>query len=72
MSQQLHDAKSAVVTVGDGRGFVVNYGHSRLVVTAAQCLPFFTHGESELEQKTYKLLAPLGSKPAVWVTMSIR
>ena len=67
MSQQLHEAKSAVVTVGDGRGFVVNYGHSRLVVTAAQCLPFFTHGESELEQKTYKLLAPLGSKFAVWV-----
>jgi hypothetical protein len=67
MSQQLHEAKSAFVAVGAGRGFVVNYRHSRLVVTAAQCLPFFSHGESDLEQKTYKLLAPLGSEPAVWV-----
>jgi hypothetical protein len=67
MSQQLHAAKSAVVTVGDGRGLVANYGHSRLVVTAAQCLPFFIHGESDPEQKTYKLLTPLGSEPAVWV-----
>jgi hypothetical protein len=46
---------------------IVNYRHSRLDVTAAQCLPFFHHGESDLEQKTYKLLAPLGSQPAVWV-----
>jgi len=30
MSQQLQEAKSAVVTVGDGRGFIVNYGDSRL------------------------------------------
>jgi hypothetical protein len=54
MSQQLQEAKSAVVTVGDGRGFIVNYGHSRLVVTTAQCLPFSTDGESDLKQKTYK------------------
>jgi hypothetical protein len=67
MSQQLQEAKSAVVTVGDGRGFIVNYGHSRLVVTTAQCLPFSTDGESDLKQKTYKLLAPLGSELAVWV-----
>jgi hypothetical protein len=67
MSQQLHEAKSAVVTVGDGRGFVVDYRSSQLVVTAAQCLPFFPPGESDLEQRTYKLLAPLGSEPAVWV-----
>jgi hypothetical protein len=32
---QRHKAKSAVVTVGDGRGFVVNYAYNRLVVTAA-------------------------------------
>ena len=66
MSQQLRKAKSAVVTVGDGRGFVVNHGHSRLVVTAAQCLPFFPHGESDLGEKTHKILAPLGSEPTVW------
>jgi hypothetical protein len=38
-------------------------------VTAAHCLPFFPpcHGASYLEERTYKnLLAPLGSKPAVW------
>jgi hypothetical protein len=36
MNQQQRDkAKSAVVTVGDGRGFVVQYGHDRLVATAA-------------------------------------
>ena len=57
-----------MVTVGDGRGFIVKHGHSRLVVTAAQCLPFSTDGESDLKQKTYNLLAPLSSEPA----MSIR
>jgi hypothetical protein len=64
-----HKAKSAVVTVGDGRGFVVTCRQDRLVLTAAHCLPFFPlcHSMSGLEEKTYTpLLAPLGSEPAVW------
>jgi hypothetical protein len=69
-------AKSAVITVGDGRGFVVN-GRTyfpggppdRLIITAAHCLPFFPpcHGGSYLEEKTYKkLLGLIGSEPTVW------
>ncbi len=69
MSQQKRNqAKSAVVTVGEGRGFVVKYAHDRLVVTAAHCLPFFPpcHGASYLAERTYgALLAPLGREPAV-------
>src|SRR5271165_2710278 len=64
-----HKAKSAVVTVGDGRGFVVTCRQDRLVLTAAHCLPFFPlcHSMSDLAEKTYKaLLAPLGREPAVW------
>jgi hypothetical protein len=69
--QQLLDssAKTAVVAVGAGRGFVVNSKRDRLVVTAAHCLPFFPpcHGASYLEERTYKdLIAPLGSNPAAW------
>jgi hypothetical protein len=52
MSQEFHEAKSAVVTLGDGRGFLVNSPRTRLVVvTAAPWLPFFPHGES-LEVRT--------------------
>lgn len=69
MKQQRQKAKTAVVTVGAGRGFVVNGKPDRFAVTAAHCLPFFPpcHGASGLEERTYKdLLAPLCSKPAVW------
>ena len=65
----MSQATSAVVTVGNGRGFVVSWGHNRLVVTAAHCLPRLPppHGASYLEEWTYeKLLSPLGDKPAVW------
>jgi hypothetical protein len=58
----LNKARSAVVTVGEGRGFVVNCRHERLVVTAAHCLPFFRpcHGASHVEERTYgALLSPL-------------
>jgi hypothetical protein len=64
-----HEAESAVVTVGDGRGFVIKHRHDRLVVTAAHCLPRFPpcHGASYLEERTYsELLAPLGDDLAVW------
>jgi hypothetical protein len=61
--------KRSVLTVGDGRGFVVSCRGERLVVTAAHCLPFFPPclSMSDLGERTYTaLLAPLGSKPAVW------
>jgi hypothetical protein len=67
-------AKSSVIRVVDGRGFVVQgpdplFGSTLLVVTAAHCLPFLPpcHGASHLHEKTYKkLLAPLGQKPSIW------
>ncbi len=62
----LDEAKSAVVKVGDGRGFVAHGGY---VITAAHCLPFFPpcHGASHTEERTYKeLLGPLGQQPEIW------
>ena len=59
---------SAIVTVGDGRGFAVEHAGNRLVVTAAHCLPFFPpcHGASYLEERTYgALLAILDREPAI-------
>jgi hypothetical protein len=69
-------ATSAVVSVGDGRGFIIVYERhddgctfsDRPVITAAHCLPDLPpcHGMPDLEEKTYKkLLAPLGGEPAV-------
>jgi hypothetical protein len=60
---------SVVLTVGDGRGFVVEGRRGRHVITAARCLPELPppHGASYLEERTYHdLLAPLGEKPSVW------
>ena len=62
-------AKSAVLTVGFGRGFVIESLGKRVVVTAAHCLPKFppAHGASYLHERTYrKLLGPLGKKRSVW------
>jgi hypothetical protein len=66
-------ATSAVITVGDGRGFVVNQpygvGQIQLVITAAHCLPFFPPcaSASYLHERTFQnILAPLGAKPYVW------
>jgi hypothetical protein len=66
-------AASAVITVGDGRGFIVDHQgpvrQHRLVVTAAHCLPHFPPCLSishTVEQTYAKLLAPLGGKPSVW------
>lgn len=59
----------SIITVGDGRGFVVNGKRDRLIVTAAHCLPSLPpcHRMSYTEERTYgALLAPLGSKPTVW------
>jgi hypothetical protein len=66
-------AASAVITVGEGRGFVVEHqgpaGQERLVVTAAHCLPYFppSMSISHIKDRTYaNLLAPLGGEPSVW------
>jgi hypothetical protein len=59
---------SSIITVGDGRGFVIEHEANRLIITAAHCLPFFPpcHGMSYTEERTYPaLLGPLGNKPTV-------
>lgn len=67
----------AVVTVGDGRGFVIEHGQKRYVVTAAHCLPRNEEGQllipaiggiSHLEERTYReFIAPLGAEPSITV-----
>jgi hypothetical protein len=67
---------SAVVRVGDGRGFVVRHAGKRLVLTAAHCLPRDADGNvrmppphpcSYLGERTYTvLLGPLGAETTVW------
>jgi hypothetical protein len=65
-------ATRSVVTVGTGRGFVVQSTqgtHDRLIITAAHCLPKFPpcHGASYTHERTYQgLLASLGDEPSVW------
>ena len=65
-----HDgAQRAVITVGEGRGFVVEGGRQRLVITAAHCLSHFPPcaAFSHPEERTYQdLLGPLGEPPKVW------
>lgn len=60
----------AVLTVGDGRGFVVEgNGFSRFVITAAHCLPHLPPANlsSFTEERTFKsLLGPLSAKPSIW------
>ena len=60
-------AKAAVITVGKARGFVIEHGHDRLVVTAAHCLPRNDEGQllipaiggiSHLKERTYEKLPP--------------
>jgi hypothetical protein len=61
-------------TVGCGRGFVVESGTNRYVVTAAHCVVSGIKQDlppciavTEAEDLTYpKLLAPLGGNPWVW------
>jgi hypothetical protein len=63
------DVTKAIVTVISGRGFVVEAGHERLVITAAHCLPHLPpcHGAANLDERTYdNLLGPFGDlKPKV-------
>jgi hypothetical protein len=70
----LASAKSAIVTVGEGRGFLVETSSShsisaRWVITAAHWLPHLPppHPASYTEERTYaKLLGPLGEEQTVW------
>jgi hypothetical protein len=65
-------ATPAVLTVGDGRGFVVECEHQghpmRIVITPAHCLPRFPPcgGEDQWDWTYKALLGPLGQKPTVW------
>jgi hypothetical protein len=63
-------AKQAVITVGGGRGFVVEGDlEQRYIITAAHCLPWLppSHGASYIEERTYQeLLGTLGDEPSVW------
>ena len=64
-------AKRAVVTVGEGRGFIVETSRHRFVVTAAHCLrrlPPLAAAALDQYARTYAdLLAPLDDhEPKVW------
>ena len=61
--------KSGVITVGHGRGFVVEGAGERLVITAAHCLPSLPPSLSSfgLKARTYgPLLARRGEEPRAW------
>src|SRR5438445_6391279 len=61
--------KSGVITVGHGRGFVVEGAGERLVITAAHCLPSLPPALPSfvLEARTYgPLLARRGEQPRAW------
>jgi hypothetical protein len=66
----LATANDAIITVGAGRGFLVEAREARLVVTAAHCLPRLPppHLAAYPHQRTYrKLLGPLeADAPSVW------
>ena len=60
---------SGVITVGHGRGFVVEGAGERLVITAAHCLPSVPPALSSfgLKVRTFgPLLALRGEEPSVW------
>ena len=65
-------AKSAVVQVGAGRGFIVGAGDHRYVVTAAHCLPRSRfprpHLANSVPELTFpKIIGPLASKQrTIW------
>jgi hypothetical protein len=60
-------ALKSVLTVGDGRGFVIKVKGRRLVVTAAHCFPELppAHLAAHLDEKTFKLLAPLHGEASI-------
>ena len=59
----------AVVTVGDGRGFIVGGERDRFIITAAHCLPAFPPccSFSSPDERSYaSLIGPLGKDKTVW------
>jgi hypothetical protein len=61
--------RHGVLRVGDGRGFIIDAGHHRHVITAAHCLPELPLADPGCytEEKTYqRLLGPLDEEPTVW------
>jgi hypothetical protein len=68
MDRMLADAGTAVLTVGEGRGFLVSVGYDTVVITAAHCLPHLPppHPWSSTEERMYeRLLGPVGEPPSV-------
>jgi hypothetical protein len=67
------DIARGVVKVGGGRGFIIEAKHSRLVVTAAHCLPHFPPPVSiaGYDERTYQdLLGALDDPtPRVWAEL---
>jgi hypothetical protein len=68
----LQTVQDAILTVGAGRGFIVQPRHglwpeSRVVITAAHCLPHLP-ANFRVDQRTYpRLLGSLGqSRPSIW------
>jgi hypothetical protein len=61
-------AQRAVITVGEGRGFVVEGRRDYLVITTGHCLPFVPPCDAyaSCKERTYpNLLGPLGEAPTV-------
>jgi hypothetical protein len=61
-------SKGTILTVGEGRGFVVEHKYERLIVTAAHCLPHLPPADRaayDWELCYPKLLGALGQKPSV-------
>jgi hypothetical protein len=60
-------ALRSVLTVGDGRGFVIKVNRQRLVTTATHCLPELPPPTlaAYLNEKTFKLLAPLHREASI-------
>jgi len=67
----IEELTSGVITVGHGRGFVVEGAGGRLVITAAHCLPFLPPALSSLglDARVFgPLLAPRGEAPRACAT----
>ncbi len=65
---KLDDVKKAILTVGDGRGFVIAKDYRRPVITAGHCLPSLppSHPASDTWETTYpEIISPLGVKPSI-------
>jgi hypothetical protein len=63
----LRRLQSAVVRVGEGRGFVIETDSERFVLTATHCLPRFPTPNGGWDHTYRNLLGPLDqAEPTVW------